>query len=57
VIIKKPEFYIEGHSEKHITDIKGIIQNSKERIDFILIDKFSGQFGLTDIWNKVKKDF
>ena len=34
VIVKKLEFYKEGHSQKHIDDIKAIISNSKEIIDF-----------------------
>ena len=34
VIIKKLEFYKEGNAQKHIGDIKSIIINSKELIDF-----------------------
>jgi hypothetical protein len=54
VIIKKLEYYKEGLSEKHINDIKGMLQNSKDIIDFKIVDRFSKQFGLTDIWDEVK---
>ena len=34
VIINKLEFYREGKSQKHLTDIKGILNNSSELINF-----------------------
>ena len=50
VIVKKLEFYKEGHSHKHIEDIKAIIQNSKEMIDFPLLENFLNKFNLQNEW-------
>lgn len=41
VILKKIEFYIEGKSEKHLIDIKNIMNNSPELIDNKIIEKFA----------------
>lgn len=40
VILKKLEFYQEGKSQKHLDDIKGVLENSRDLIDMkFLIDK------------------
>ncbi|MDQ1266523.1 MAG: hypothetical protein QG635_1675, partial [Bacteroidota bacterium] len=38
VIIMKLEYYKEGGSEKHISDIKGILENSGDNIDFKILN-------------------
>ncbi|MBZ0200015.1 MAG: hypothetical protein K8H86_09115 [Ignavibacteriaceae bacterium] len=50
VIIKKLEFYKEGKAQKHINDIISILENSKEIINFDLLNKFLAQFGLAEEW-------
>ncbi len=50
VIIKKLEFYKEGHTQKHIEDIKSIIFNSRELINFSLLDNYISEFGLIKEW-------
>lgn len=55
VIIKKLEFYREGKSNKHITDIQNMISISEERINFNLIEKYVKSFGLETEWIEVKK--
>ncbi len=52
VIIKKLEFYKEGKSEKHLTDIKNMISISGEIINFILIEKYIKIFGLVEEWKE-----
>lgn len=54
VIIKKLEFYKEGNVQKHIEDIKSIIFNSKELIDFPLLEKYIEEFGLIKEWELCK---
>jgi hypothetical protein len=55
VIIKKLEFYNEGHSAKHLSDIESILRNSSEIIDRALIEDFASKFGLTDLWKRVSE--
>ena len=50
VIIKKLEFYKEGNAQKHIEDIKSILYNSKDLIDFSLLEKYLSEFGLLKEW-------
>ncbi len=50
VIVKKLEFYKEGHSQKHIDDIKAILFNSRDDIDFPLLEKYVSDFGLQQKW-------
>ena len=52
VIIKKLEFYKEGKSKKHLTDIKNMISNSAEIINFNLIEKYIKIFGLVEEWKE-----
>lgn len=54
VIVKKLEFYKEGLEQKHIKDIKAILINSKEIMDFTLLEKYIIRFGLRDAWELCK---
>lgn len=53
VIIKKLEFYKEGKAQKHIADIKSMLVNSKELIDFDFLNKAIAEKSLSDCWNEV----
>lgn len=53
VIIKKMEFYKEGKADKHINDIKAIIENSAQLIDFNFISVEIKKRGLEEIWNNL----
>lgn len=48
IIIKKLDFYREGESEKHLTDIKGIILGAE--IDMNYLNKWIAHFGLEKEW-------
>lgn len=50
VIIKKLEFYKEGNAQKHIRDIKAMLDNSNDLIDKELLGKYLDQFGLRHLW-------
>ncbi len=51
VILKKLEFYREGGSEKHVTDIRGILTNTE--VDRTYLDAWIGKLGLAEAWAKV----
>ncbi len=53
VIVKKLEFYKEGNAQKHLTDINGMLLNSKNIIDFEFLNKIIIVKGLNDLWRSV----
>jgi hypothetical protein len=53
VILKKLQFYKEGKSQKHISDIQGILSNSEELINFDYLKKKITELGLNDVWEIV----
>ncbi len=50
VIIMKLEFYKEGNAEKHLSDIKSILNNSSDLIDYNLLKKLINERSLTAEW-------
>ena len=53
VIVKKLQYYAEGRSSKHITDIRGMLDVSGDIIDRELLINWIDQFGLNDFWRTV----
>lgn len=53
VIIRKLEYFQEGGSEKHLRDIRSILDVSRERIDESRLLTLIEEKGLKDSWNKV----
>lgn len=51
VILKKLDFYREGGSEKHLTDIREIIMETK--IDNVYIESWADRLGLREIWETI----
>jgi hypothetical protein len=51
VIIKKLDFFREGGSEKHITDIRGILASTE--LDRAYLEKWIQSLGLETVWQKV----
>lgn len=51
VILKKLDFYREGKSEKHLTDIREIIMETK--VDNSYIESWADHFGLREIWETI----
>lgn len=50
VILWKLEFYREGGGEKHLRDIRGMLQVNGETIDRPLLDRASAELGLSAYW-------
>ncbi len=55
VIINKLIFYKEGQSEKHLRDIRGMLQISGDQLDLAYIDKKTKELNLYPSWEKLKK--
>lgn len=55
IIINKLEFFKEGKSPKHLSDIKGVLNNSSELIDFDLLNALIKEKSLIKYWDMVKK--
>jgi len=52
VILKKMAYYKEGGSQKHLDDIKGMIEVSPELIDRKTIQTWADKLDIRNIWNK-----
>jgi len=55
VIVRKLEYYQEGESDKHLDDIRNIIEISSDLIDFELLEREIGNRGIINEWRKVKE--
>jgi hypothetical protein len=55
VIIAKLLYYREGHSEKHIRDIVGMLDVSGDRIDREYLAHWVAQLGLSSEWQQVSR--
>jgi len=52
VIIRKLQYYQEGKSSKHLTDIQNMLEISSDLIDHDILRKFIRQYNLQDEWDK-----
>lgn len=55
VILSKLEFYREGGSDKHLTDIAGMFQVSGGELDLPYIENWALRIGVKDQWNLIKQ--
>lgn len=53
VIIRKLEYYREGGSDKHLSDIAGILENSSDEIDRAELEQKIQSLGLAKEWNRL----
>ncbi|MDY6903977.1 MAG: hypothetical protein SWH61_04750 [Thermodesulfobacteriota bacterium] len=54
MIIRKLEYYREGHSEKHLRDIAGMLNSVSDQIDFRELESRISRAMLTDQWQQAK---
>ena len=54
VIVRKLQYYREGGSDKHLQDIRGMLEASREEIDFSFLQEKINEFKLQDEWQKVQ---
>lgn len=55
VIISKMRYYKEGGSDKHLRDSAGVLAVQGGNIDRTYIAHWSDHFGLTEIWQAIRK--
>jgi hypothetical protein len=55
VIIKKLEFYKEGNAQKHLSDIKSMLANSSELINYNFLNKMIKENGLIEEWETAQR--
>lgn len=53
VIIKKMEYFREGHSDKHLSDIAGVFKISGGQIDRDYLEEWISRLDLGDVWQEV----
>lgn len=56
VILRKLQFYQEGGSDKHLRDIRSMLEMSASVIDRADLEARISQLGLTPVWAKVSGD-
>ncbi len=56
VILKKLDYFREGRSEKHLTDIRGMLAVSGETIDSSFLASQIAALGLTAEWELARQD-
>jgi hypothetical protein len=54
VIISKLVFYKEGGSDKHLTDIGGILDLSGDRIDTAYVAEWADAMDVTALWQRIR---
>jgi hypothetical protein len=55
VILRKLEYYREGGGDKHIRDIEGMIELSRDTIRLDQLNEMIERYGLVKEWKEVKK--
>jgi len=50
IILSKLRFYKEGRSDKHISDIRGILRVSGPELDRDYLERWAAQLGVQDEW-------
>jgi hypothetical protein len=56
VILRKLEYFREGGSAKHPSDIKAILRATGDSLDRAAIQSWADRLGLTDIWKQVQAE-
>lgn len=54
VILRKLEYFREGKSEKHLRDIRGMLETSRARIDHGFLEQSIHRLGLVAAWDRVQ---
>jgi hypothetical protein len=55
IIISKMRYYKEGGSEKHLSDIAGIMKESSGQVDRSYVEHWAQELGLQKIWEAIQK--
>lgn len=55
VIIMKLTYYLEGGSEKHISDVKAILTYSEKLLNYNIINSFIKDYRLEAAWSRIER--
>jgi hypothetical protein len=55
VIVRKLEYYREGGSEKHLRDIRGMLNVSGDQLDRVVLDEWVRRLGVAAQWQQASK--
>ena len=55
VIVRKLEFFKEGGSEKHLRDIRGMLDVSRSLVDFTELERWIRTRQLDQVWQRVQE--
>ena len=55
VILKKMEWFMKDHSDRHVRDILGILRVQKASIDFLYIESWLEKLGVTEVWRMIRE--
>lgn len=53
MIIRKLEYYKEGGSDKHLRDIRGILNLCHDAVNIDYIEKWADRKGVSDVWRLI----
>lgn len=56
VIVRKLQYYLEGGSQKHLTDIANVLKFTAETIDMAALHQWLDKLGLHQVWQKIETD-
>ncbi len=55
VILKKMQWYMKDHSDRHIRDILGVLKIQETSIDLSHIETWLERLGVTDVWQLIRE--
>lgn len=55
MILRKLQYYEEGRSEKHILDIRGMLELSSDAMDMPELERWIRELSLQTVWKQVKE--
>lgn len=54
VIVSKLVYFREGGAEKHLRDIRSVLEISEDDIDIDTIEHWVGRYGLDEVWRTIR---
>lgn len=55
VILKKMQWFMKDHSDRHVRDILGILRIQNDLLDLAYIEAWQEKLGVTNVWSLIKE--
>ncbi len=55
VILKKMQWFMKDHSDRHVRDILGILRIQNDLLDVAYIEAWQEKLGVTNVWSLIKE--